>query len=333
MASDNPPLSIWTLTDGKIGMVNQCLGLAEALMETLAETGRRTEITEKTLQPKPPWKWLPPAFWPSGIDGLGPGSDPLDPPWPEIAISCGRHGVGPALAVKARSGGKTFLVHVQHPHVRLSNYDLIAAPRHDRLDGPNVVPITGAMHRVTPARLSAAADEFRILTEPLPHPRVAVLIGGSNRSYNMTDAVAERLGRDLAAIAEDTGAGLMVTASRRTGEANEKRLREALRHTDSVFWDNRGANPYFGFLAAADAVIVTCDSVNMISEAAATGKPLHIVELDGGDAKFSAFHQMLYEAGIARPFEGGLASWTYPRLDEPARVAGEVLRRMEAIKS
>ena len=234
---------------------------------------------------------------------------------------------------RARSGGKTFLVHVQHPHIKLSRYDLIAAPQHDRLTGPNVIPILGAMHRITPVKLAAAAKEFQTLTDPLPEPRIAVLIGGSNRSYRLTETVVERLGRDLAAIAEKSGAGLMVTASRRTGEANEQRLRDALAGTQSVFWDNRGANPYFGFLAAADAVIVTCDSVNMLTEAAATGKPLHIVDLEGGDAKFDTFHRALYDAGIARPFRGELASWTYPPLDEPARVASELLRRMEAAKS
>lgn len=329
MPARKPPLSIWTLTDGKIGMVNQCLGLAEAIAEAAADA----DITEKTLSPKAPWRWLPPAIWPPGIDGLGPGSALLKAPWPNIAISCGRHAVGPALAVKARSGGRTFLVHVQHPHVRLSKYDLIAAPRHDRLQGPNVIPITGAMHRVTPSRLVDAATQFRTLTDPLPRPRIAVLIGGSNRSYRMTEAVAEQLGRDLAGIAESSGGGLMVTASRRTGAANEARLRAALEGTPSVFWDNRGANPYFGFLAAADACIVTCDSVNMLTEAAATGKPLHIVELEGGDAKFAAFHRMLYEAGVARPFRGELADWSYTHLDEPARVAAEVLRRIEAMKS
>ncbi|HAA91457.1 MAG TPA: hypothetical protein DCE33_03365 [Rhodospirillaceae bacterium] len=329
MAKSTSPLSIWTLTDGKIGMVNQSLGLAEALDKAVDGA----EITEKTIHPKLPWRWLPPMFWPRGIDGAGPGSDALNPPWPDIVISCGRHAVGPALAVKSKSLGRTFVIHVQHPHVRLANYDLIAAPNHDRLAGPNVISFTGSMHRITPEKLAHAADEFRALIEPLPRPRIAVLIGGSNRSYRLTEDIARRLGEDLAVLAEKTGAGLMVTASRRTGSANEAVLRDALDHTQSVFWDNKGSNPYFGFLAAADAIIVTCDSVNMITEAAATGKPVHIVDLEGGDAKFQDFHQSLYDAEIARPFSGEFAEWEYSVLDEPARVANEVLRRMEAAKN
>ncbi len=48
--------------------------------------------------------------------------------------------------------------------------------------------------------------------------------------------------------------------------------------------------PYFGILGAADALVVTCDSVNMLGEAAFTGKPLYAWRLEGGSAKFDAFH-------------------------------------------
>jgi uncharacterized protein len=326
-------LSIWTVTDGKIGMVNQTLGLAEAV--ALACGG--ATISEKRVTPKMPWRWIPPSLWPPGVTGIARESDPLVPPWPDIVISCGRHAVGPTMAVKENSAGASFIIHVQHPRVPLSKFDLIAAPRHDRLEGQNVIPIIGAMHRVTQAKLDCAAASYADTLNHLPRPRVAVLIGGANRSYRMTESVARRLGRDLAYIADQNGAGLMVTASRRTGLDNENLLRAAIgapnKASNAVFWDNQGPNPYFAYLALADALIITCDSVNMISEAAATGKPVYIVPLEGGDAKFSAFHQMLYDAGIARPFEGTLDHWSYEVPDEPKRVATEILRRMEAMKT
>jgi mitochondrial fission protein ELM1 len=219
----------------------------------------------------------------------------------------------------------------------LSKFDLVAAPQHDRLEGQNVIPIIGAMHRITRAKLDSAAASFADTLNHLPRPRIAVLIGGANRSYRMTEAVARRLGQDLARIADKNGAGLMVTASRRTGLDNENLLRAAIgagnKASNVMFWDNHGPNPYFAYLALADAVIITCDSVNMISEATATGKPVYIVPLEGGDAKFSAFHQMLYDTGIARPFKGELDHWSYEVPDEPKRVATEILRRMEAIKT
>ena len=65
-----------------------------------------------------------------------------------------------------------------------------------------------------------------------------------------------------------------------------------------------GDNPYYAYLAVADALLVTADSVSMVSEAAATGKPVHIIDLGGGDAKFARFHETMREAGITRPFAG-----------------------------
>jgi mitochondrial fission protein ELM1 len=65
----------------------------------------------------------------------------------------------------------------------------------------------------------------------------------------------------------------------------------------------------------------------MISEAAATGMPVHIIELDGGDAKFARFHQTMRDAGITRPFAGRIESWRYAPLDDTAR-AGAALRAL-----
>jgi uncharacterized protein len=72
---------------------------------------------------------------------------------------------------------------------------------------------------------------------------------------------------------------------------------------------------------------VTADSVSMISEAAATGKPVHILGLDGGNAKFSRFHAAMQAAGVTRPFVGRIESWSYPILDDTAR-AGAALRTL-----
>ena len=82
-------------------------------------------------------------------------------------------------------------------------------------------------------------------------------------------------------------------------------------------------------LGAADAIIVTADSVSMISEAASTGKPVHIVELEGGSKKFARFHQAMRDAGVTRPFTGTLGAWGYTPPDDTARAAAEIRRRFK----
>mgnify|MGYP001262649323 CR=1 FL=1 len=329
MPRTHSSLSIWTVTDDKIGMLNQALGLAEAIGSIVDNA----EITKKRVCPNAPWRWIPPVLWAPGITGIGNRSDLFEPPWPDIIISCGRHAIRPTLAVKRKSGGKTYIIHVQHPHIPISRYDLIAAPYHDRLKGANVVQVQGAMHRITPDLLRSATAAFEGVFDKLPSPRVAVMIGGTNRVFRMTPETTQELGRNLLRIIETAGASLMVTTSRRTGERNETILKKLLTPKNIFFWDNQGLNPYFAYLALADAIVVTGDSVNMISEAASTGKPIYITPLEGDDSKFSAFHQMLYDAGIARPFAGNLETWSYPPLEEPKRVAEIALRRLEAEKN
>src|SRR3546814_3624091 len=120
----------------------------------------------------------------------------------------------------------------------------------------------------------------------------------------------------------------MVTPSRRTGPDNEAILRARLAGLPAEIWDGEGENPYFAYLGLADAILVTADSVNMVCEAASTGKPVYVIDLDGGSDKFRAFHDSLRAAGVTRSFAGVLESWTYPSLRETERIAAEVANRM-----
>ncbi|MDE1149625.1 MAG: mitochondrial fission ELM1 family protein [Azospirillaceae bacterium] len=322
-ATDVPPATpptCWVLTDGKPGMENQCLGLAEAVGAT---------PVVKRVHLKAPWRQLTPYLPLSLTRALTPDSDTLAPPWPDLLITSGRQGVGAALAIRRRSSGRTFCVHIQNPGVPFGLFDLVVMPAHDRKDGPNVMESLGALHRVTAARLRDEAARFAPALDHLPHPRVAVLIGGSNGVYQLTPAITEQLADRLAALAAN-GVGLMVTPSRRTGAENEAVLRRRLGGANAVVWDGTGPNPYFGYLGLADAVLCTGDSVSMVSEAASTGKPVYVIALEGGSAKFDRFHELMVERGVTRPFTGTLDDWAPTPLDDTPRVAAEVRRRMAA---
>lgn len=311
----------WVLTDGKPGMENQCLGLAEAV-------GASPVV--KRIALRSPWRQATPYLPISLRAALKAGSDPLSPPWPDLLITSGRQAVGLALAIRRKSGGRTFCVHIQNPGVPFFRFDLVVLPRHDRKAGANVLLSRGALHRVTPQRLAEAAARFAPRLTHIPRPRAAVLIGGSNGVYHLTPTVMGDVAERLALLARDRGIGLLVTPSRRTGADNEAILRARLRDLPAEIWDGSGENPYFAYLGLADCVIATCDSVSMISEAASTGKPVYVIELEGGSAKFRDFHRMLYEDGVARPFTGEFATWDYAPLDDTQRVAAEVVRRMAA---
>ncbi|MDB5470103.1 MAG: hypothetical protein JWR84_1663, partial [Caulobacter sp.] len=234
------------------------------------------------------------------------------------------------IRVKAWSKGKTYVVQTQDPRVPTTMFDLVAPPKHDRLTGDNVFPITGAPHRVTPDRLEAEYPKFAELLDPLPRPRVAVLIGGKSRGFDLSPERAAAIANELQYALEQEGGSLMLTFSRRTPEAAKALLTARLRALPGVIWNGEGDNPYFAFLGAADYILVTEDSANMATEAASTGKPVFIVKMDGQSLKFRLLHEELEAKGAARPWGGAFHGWTYEPLRETDRLAGEILQRMDA---
>lgn len=314
MASTGP--TVWVVHDGKIGMANQVIGLAEAVGFPFAE---------KRLEIRAPWRHLAPQLWLQPLAAPGPAGDRLQPPWPDLLIACGRLAAAPALAAKRASGGRVFWVQVQDPRFARREVDLMVVPEHDPARGENVFPTLGAVHRVTAARLAEGARRFAPQLAGLPRPLVAVLIGGDNRVYRLSESRFAALVDQLAALAR-AGFGIAVTPSRRTGPAAEQLLRDRLAGLPVFIWDGAGDNPYFGLLGLADAVLVTADSVSMVSEAAATGKPVHVIDLDGGSAKFARFHAAMRAAGVTRPFAGTIEDWRYAPPDDTARAAAEIRR-------
>ena len=301
----------WAITDGRAGMLNQARGLAEAI-------GLPVEV--KTVHPRAPWTLLPVTLWPSPFSALGPDSSAFNRPWPKIAIGCGWRSIPYVLALKRLSGGKTFTVQLQDPRIDPKHFDLVVPPEHDNLKGANVEAIIGSPNAVTRAKLDEAAAHWQTKFDALKRPRIAVLIGGKSKSHRFGEDDAQSLAAKLKAL-DGQGHGLMITTSRRTGEVQTQIIREALAGTRAFVWDGTGDNPYFGMLALADVILVTSDSTNMAVDAAATAKPVYVVDLPGGDSKFTQLHTRLEQLGIARKFTGEIAQWTYEPLNETARIA------------
>lgn len=307
--------SCWIITEGMAGTENQCLGIAEALGVT---------PVVKRVALRQPWKSLSPWL---GFECASTFIPALEPPWPNLLIASGRKSIAASRYIRKMSGGKTLTVQIQDPRTAPSQFDLVAVPAHDPTRGENVIVTTASPNRITAARLERAKTEFPAFAD-IKTPRVAVLIGGTSKAYKMTRPITEKLAEQLRALS--TQAGLMITASRRTGAENEKILHEALAHTDAFIWDGSGDNPYFGFLAWADIILVTADSASMLSEAATTGKPVYMIGLEGGAPRLNALHRNLIEKKIVRPFEGVLENWSYDAITDARHVAHEIRKRLEA---
>lgn len=304
----------WIITEGMAGTENQCLGVAEAL--GISSVVKRIGLRQ-------PWKALSPYL---GLECACTFTEKLEGPWPDLLLASGRKSIAASRYIKKQSGGHTFTVQIQDPRISPKHFDLVAVPEHDPTRGENVVTTIAAANRLTLPKLDKARDDFAALFAMTHGPRIAVLLGGNSKAHRMNPQMMRTLGMQLAAL---DGTPL-ITASRRTGEPEKQALLEGLDEKPHFFWDGTGENPYFGMMAWADYILVTADSVSMLGDAATTGKPVYMIEMEGGTPRFDKFHASLIEKGIVRPFAGTLEHWTYPRLQDSAFVAQEILRRMAA---
>jgi hypothetical protein len=297
-----------------VGLRAQALGLAEA-------AGFAPEM--RTLAISGVWRRVPPALWPAPRWAVN--REVFAAPMPPVAMGCG--GAGARVVAALRRPGVA-AVAIQHPRMALGRFDVVVAARHDGITGDNVIVTRTALHRVTPARLAAERLVWAPVFAGLRRPLVALLLGGSNGRYRFDAAVARELAGQLAVLLKRREIGLMVTPSRRTAPEVVSILREALLPLGAWIWDGTGENPYFGMLACADAILVTADSVSMVSEAVATSAPVYLVRLPGKSMRIGAFMDGLIGDGRVRDFAGAVALWDTGPLDDTAMAGAELRRRL-----
>jgi mitochondrial fission protein ELM1 len=177
-------------------------------------------------------------------------------------------------------------------------------------------------------RPATAAQQWRSHFANLKRPLVAVLLGGNNGRFRLDTAVAREIAGQIVAMMRHDGVGVAVTPSRRTDTAVTQVFARALEPHGGYVWDGSGDNPYFGMLALADAVIVTVDSVSMVSEAVATSAPVMVARLPGRSRRNGVFMQALLGEGRIREFSGRFEQWPVAPLDDTPLAAAEMCRRL-----
>jgi mitochondrial fission protein ELM1 len=310
----HPDAPVWVLADPRPGTAAQALGIAERL----PVPHRMVRLAWSKLARLPlPW----PGLW-----GLtAEAREAILPPWPRLVLSAGRRSAPVALWL-ARHGARTVHCMRPGPGFAAARFDLLVLPRHDRpAEAPDILPILGATHRISPARLAEARAEWAGELAGLPSPRVALLVGGRVRAEGMDPAVAAGIGARVAGFA----GSVMATTSRRTGTEAGQALAAALSPVPHRLfrWGEAGRNPYLGFLAWAEAVVVTGDSVSMLSEALATEVPVFIADPGGLGPRHRALAESLVAAGQARLLAAAPVPFARQTLDESGRVAQEIMAR------
>lgn len=320
MASDESRPACWVISDGAAGNERQALALAGAL-------SLQSRVIR--LRTKHPWDWFAPRVALGAALGMrDEAGHSIGPPWPAVAIGCGRQAALLTRCLRRWSAGRCFTVQILDPRIPAQRFDVVVAPRHDRLRGDNVIETLGALNAIDDAWIAAGRARFAGFAE-LPAPRTAVLVGASHRAQALDDAYFDALLRSLATLHGRVGGSFLVSTSRRTPAGRSARLREAFARWPGIFWagPEDGENPYPGILAWADRLIVSADSVNMVSEACASGKPVHAFATHPVAGKLGAFHDALSRAGHLTALEADPPACP-PPLRELAGVAAGIRRLM-----
>ena len=304
-------MRIGTISANIVGMQRQTMGLAQAVADLEAST----TVIEYGVQNN----WFTKIF-----PRCGAYISRLPAPVPDMLIACGHGAVATAIAARRQH---VFTVYIQRPPVSVTAFNVVIGGLHDCITGDNVLSVIGTVGGVNAARLAARRAAATARFAPLPRPHTGFIIGGSNRAFTLPASDCLRIIRSIRA-ASGHGSILAVT-SRRTDDA----CRQTLITTsgDDFFYAGDDTDAYLDILAAADRLLVTGDSINMLSECCSSGKPVYIVPLRPSGAssrsatKFLELHRDLCTTGRAQLWNLAFRKWNNTALHETERAARFVL--------
>jgi len=261
-----PAMKVWALLGAHHGDNNQVLALAEGL---------GLQFERKYLHYNR-WRHLGPHLLGSTFLSLTRESRRAAVgPLPDLTISTGHRSVPVVRALRKRSHGKLRTIHVGYPRISPNHFDLVVTtPEFPIADHQNLLRIPYALTR--PPIREAADDPF---WSAHPSPRALLIVGGPALYWRLdraeiSNAIAHAIER--AAI---QGGSVLVVGSPRTPDALLGQLQGQLEEASvpATLVPTRGPPDYRALLAQADTIVVTAESVAMVSEAIATGKPVSLI--------------------------------------------------------
>ncbi len=310
-------LHCWLLTEGAHGMISQVEGLASAMNAT---------FDHKTVKLKNIFKLIPPKFSPKSksifnFSELTKSVNSL----PDYLISCGRKSVIPNIVLK--SYFKNFYnhniknIHIQDPKISSNNFDYIIVPEHDNpVKGNNIIKSVGALHYVTEKEVENSNHEEKLV--------VSIILGGPNKYYLFSENEIEKFIFKITQ-AKNNITKINIIGSRRTPFQLFENIKKKF-NTNIFNYDfSLKKENYLKLMSEASHIVVTSDSISMISEAAITGKPIYVVELSKSknDYRFQRFVNLFEKLGIIRKLDQTLDNWTYEKLYETKRIANLILNK------
>ena len=303
------------LTEGMHGMISQVEGLAKAL---------ELDFIHEKIELNNFWKLIPPKITPAQDFVF---KNKIDKKF-DIVISCGRKSVIPSIFLKKKFKNQIMNIHIQDPKVSLNNFDFIVVPEHDGLEGKNVLKSKGAIHYLRNDELN---ENIHYLKPKINKEKiVSLIVGGPNKYYDFDNsAIQEIFGKVLKNfISKDYQ--LIFIPSMRT----PKRIIDLAKNyfnENQIIITEVDKKAYLSSLKLSDYIIVTCDSTSMISEAAMTGKPIYVAQMNPikKNYRFKKFFELFKSLNITRDLEDTLEKWNYEKLNETDKISRYIKEQLK----
>ena len=303
------------LTEGMHGMISQVEGLARAL---------DINFIHEKIELNNFWKLIPPKITPIQDFVF---KNKINKKF-DIVISCGRKSVIPSIYLKNKFKNKIMNIHIQDPKVSLNNFDFVVVPEHDGLNGKNVLKSKGAIHYLRNEELNQNIGylEPKINKEKI----VSLIVGGPNKYYNYDETIIQEIFSKVSKNFINNDYQLIFIPSMRTPQKIID-LAKNYFNKNQIIITEVDKKAYLSALKLSSYIVVTCDSTSMISEAAMTGKPIYVAQMDPirKNNRFKKFFESFKSLNIIKDLEYSLEKWSYEKLNETDKISRYIREKLK----
>lgn len=214
---------------------------------------------------------------------------------PDVIISCGSSAAAVNYVFSRQVLAKSIVI-MRPSLLNTKRFDLVILPSHDSLlKGKNVLIVESAPNLISDKYLADSAGSIKKeIKQDLKKLVIGVLIGGSAKGFRLERGVVLQLIRELKAVSDELDADILFTTSRRTPKEVEQLIKDNLRDYQRckllvIANDKNISDAVGGILGLAQIVVVSPESISMISEAAASKKYVLVFESGGLSRKHQRF--------------------------------------------
>ena len=307
-------IDAWLLTEGAHGMISQVEGLAKAL---------DANFEHKKIIYNSFWSLFPPMLTPKNkkifnFDQIVNINEKIKKP--NFLISCGRKSVIPSILLKRffQKNNNINNIHIQDPKINISEFDFIIVPDHDSLNGENIIKSQGAIHYISREEIEEKRKDKNSKNI------LSIILGGPNKYYAFLADEIKILFNKIDYLFFKDFDEVRIVTSRRTPNQIVNFLNLKYKDNKKIIIDSSlSRKNYVEALALSKKIIITSDSISMISESAVTGTPIYLARLKSkkNDYRFIKFLDLFTKLNIIKDLDTSEQHWTYDKLYETKRIA------------